>query len=167
MAETKRPNMPTKTTNSCSQFSGVSQILNVPSTLQEFEQKKCQESSRSTDDERLSGREAEKERSRSGSRGKAKALEVETSHIDDFIDQLNKQARKAEARKNHFKEKRLRLAKKMQEIEDKQVATKQQERDDAIMFMDTSKMDPQAQLYWAMRKDEIISKAYSRLNISG
>lgn len=163
MADTKRPNTPTKATDSGSQFSGVSQPVEAPSPSQESEQKTCRGCSHSPDDERSGGREAEKEQPR----GKAKAVEVETSHIDDFIDQLNKQARKAEARKDQLEEKRLRLAKKMQEIEDKQVAAKQQERDDAIMFMDTSKMDPQAQLYWAMRKDEIISKAFNRLNISG
>ncbi|KAF7138276.1 hypothetical protein RHSIM_Rhsim07G0182300 [Rhododendron simsii] len=163
LAETKRPNTPTKATDSGSQFSGVSQLVDAPSPLQESEKKTCRRCSHPPDDERSGGREAEKEQPR----GKAKAVEVETSHIDDFIDQLNKQARKAEARKDQLEEKRLRLAKKMQEIEDKQVAAKQQERDDAIMFMDTSKMDPQAQLYWAMRKDEIISKAFNRLNISG
>ncbi|KAH7847472.1 hypothetical protein Vadar_026435 [Vaccinium darrowii] len=191
LADTKKPNSPTKTTDSFPQSSNTptrttdsyaqssntppwttdsyaqssrfTQIADVPFPTEEYDQTTCRGCCHSPISERSSGWEIEQERAR----GKARIMDPETSSVDDLIEQLNRQARKAEMRKVHLEEKRFHLAKKMQELEEKQVAVKQQERDDAVMFMDTSKMDHQAQLYWAMRKDEIIAKAYNRLNISG
>lgn len=159
----KNPNTPTKTINSSPQSVGVSHILDVPFPSQEFDQKTCRGCSHSPNGETSGGREAEKERPQ----GKAKAVELETSHNDDLAEQLNKQAKKEEMKKAQLEERRLRLTKKMQEIEEKQVAAKQLEIDDAVMSMNTSKMDHQTQLYWAMRKDEIIARAFNRLDISG
>ncbi|KAF7138711.1 hypothetical protein RHSIM_Rhsim07G0182200 [Rhododendron simsii] len=159
----KNPNMPAKTINSSPQSVGGSHILDVPFPSQEFNQKTCRGCSHSPNGETSGGREAEKERPQ----GKAKAVELETSHNDDLTEQLNKQAKEEEMKKAHLEERRLRLTKKMQEIEEKQVAAKQLEIDDAVMSMNTSKMDHQTQLYWAMRKDEIIARAFNRMDISG
>ncbi|KAI8547923.1 hypothetical protein RHMOL_Rhmol07G0233000 [Rhododendron molle] len=160
MPDTKNPNTPIKTIDSNPQSS---QILDVPFPSQGFDHKTCRGCSHSPNGETSGGSEAEKERPQ----GKAKAVELETSQNDDLTEQLDKQARKEEMKKAQLEERRLRLTKKMQEIEEKQVAAKQLEIDDAVMSMDTSKMDHQTQLYWAMRKDEIIARAFNRLDISG
>ncbi|KAH7847647.1 hypothetical protein Vadar_028522 [Vaccinium darrowii] len=161
---TKRQNTPTRTTDSSPRSSRVAQILSVTIPSQDFNQITCRGLCQcSPNGERPGRREAEKERRH----GKAEAAELETSHIDDLIDQLTKHNMKAEMRKDHLEEKRLQLLKKAQERKEKQVLAKEIEADDVVMLMDTSKMDHQTKVYWALRKDEIIAKVFNRLNIAG
>ncbi|KAH7845974.1 hypothetical protein Vadar_008188 [Vaccinium darrowii] len=157
---TKRPNTPTRTTDLSPRSSRIAQILSVTIPSQDFNHYACRALCQySPNGETPGGREAEKERPH----GKAVAAEPETSHIDDLIDQLTKHETKAEMRKDQLEEKRLHLMKKMQERQEKQVLAKEIEADDAVMLMDTSKMDRQMQVYWALRKDEIMAKVFNRL----
>lgn len=111
-------------------------------------------------DKRPIGRKAEKE-----ARRKAKVAEVETSHVRSWMEQFNKTICESEARKELLEERKmmvleetLQMEKKEAEARGREIRRKGGERQDMIMTIDTSNMDPQAKLYWSIKKREVMEQ---------
>ena len=102
----------------------------------------CEISGNSQRDKRPSGRKKEKE-----SRRKSKIAEGENFKLIDLMEQFNKNAEAqkiTQARKTELEERRVKVMEEMNAREEK-------EKDEAIMNMDLSNMEPVKKSYYELR----------------
>ncbi|KAH7867224.1 hypothetical protein Vadar_030624 [Vaccinium darrowii] len=99
---------------------------------------------------RIRGKKAEKE-----SRNKQKVADGVNSRFCNLMEQFNTHNEEIDKEKKELAERKVRVLEEMQKMEEKK-------EDDAIMSMDISGMDPQAQAYYSMRKNEVMAKIMAR-----
>ncbi|KAA8539384.1 hypothetical protein F0562_026076 [Nyssa sinensis] len=150
------PSKKSKTTNSTPNSSFSSQIPETFISL-DSNQDPIGYSVDSPRTKRPSGRKAEKE-----ARRKRKIADTSSFRFCDLMEQFNKHASDTKKRKAEIEERKAKVMEQMNQREQEEKQGNEKERDDMIMMMDTSNMDPRTKAYFELRKDEIYAKLLAR-----
>ncbi|XP_059638904.1 glutathione S-transferase T3-like [Cornus florida] len=136
--------------------SSASQIPKTSISL-DSDQDPIEKSVNSPRTKRPSGRKAGKEACR-----KSKIADTSDSRFCDLMEKFNENTTEGRMKKFEIEERKVKVMEQMYQMEQEEKEAKEKERDDKIMMIDLSNMDPQAKVYYQLRKNEILAKLQAR-----